>query len=344
MNIIKKIFKIPICQILYTSGLLHCYLKYFYMRRKNFPVVIVYYHSFTRDPADQLDTRPALIHRMEDFVHSLDFIKRYFQVASLDQVVETLKQGQTFPRPTVVLTVDDGYENNYDILFPMLKKEALPATIFLTTDLIGTNRRIWSDTLAEVIRETDRPEIHLSGLFPIENFSLRTPAQKRESYIRISERLKDLPSKERESYLRYVEQQLDTATGEKQPVMLNWDQVREMHAAGITFGAHTATHPILTRLSVEEARDEIARSKQTIEQQLGEPTRHFAVPNGRREDFNRVLEEDCRKMGFESISTTQFGCNENPRDRWGLKRIGYDLPLSLFAINLTRAFLRGQGK
>jgi len=341
VKIVKKLFKIPACQLLYGSGLLYLFLKLIYARRKNFPVVIIYYHRFTHNPDDQLDNRPSVTHRTSDLIESLRFMKRFFQVISLDEAVARLKQGRPFTRPSVVLTVDDGYRDNYDILFPVLKDEKVTATIFLTTDLIGTNHRVWNEALAEAFLKTKKTELHLPGMFQTENFSIKNRQQKRRVYVKISEHLKDLPSQERESYVRFVEQELDPDYRNKQPVMLSWDQVREMRQAGIAFGAHTATHPILTRLAHEDAREEIARSKNKIEQELQERVKHFAIPNGRREDFNRVLEEDCRKMGFESICTTQFGCNEKSQDRWRLKRISHDLPISLFAINVTRAFLRG---
>ncbi|MDX1389136.1 MAG: polysaccharide deacetylase family protein, partial [Acidobacteriota bacterium] len=74
-------------------------------------------------------------------------------------------------------------------------------------------------------------------------------------------------------------------------LMLDWDEVREMAAQGISFGSHTATHPILSRLTRDEARAEIVESKRTIEEQLGIPVRSFAYPNGKRRDFNEETKQ-----------------------------------------------------
>jgi hypothetical protein len=90
----------------------------------------------------------------------------------------------------------------------------------------------------------------------------------------------------------------------------------------------------------DEAKREISESKRIIEENLGVPVRHFAYPNGRPQDFNGKLRSFCKEIGFESISTCDFGNNKTAEDVWALKRVGSYVPLSLFAVNLVRSFLR----
>lgn len=66
---------------------------------------------------------------------------------------------------------------------------------------------------------------------------------------------------------------------ERRP-LLRWAQVREMSEAGIAFGAHSRTHPDLTRVSSGEAEEEIVASKRAIEQFLERPVESFAYPYG----------------------------------------------------------------
>ena len=70
--------------------------------------------------------------------------------------------------------------------------------------------------------------------------------------------------------------------------MLNWDEIRVMQQHNITFGSHTVTHPILSRISAERVRTEIQRSKEMIEKHLNVPVRTFAYPVGRSQDFNEM--------------------------------------------------------
>jgi peptidoglycan/xylan/chitin deacetylase (PgdA/CDA1 family) len=93
--------------------------------------------------------------------------------------------------------------------------------------------------------------------------------------------------------------------------MLSWSEIREMHAAGIDIGAHTLTHPDLTRLPRERVETELRDSKRGIEDALGAPVQCFAYPHGR---FDAQSHELARRY---------FTCACS--DRLGLVRAGSDL-------------------
>jgi peptidoglycan/xylan/chitin deacetylase (PgdA/CDA1 family) len=106
---------------------------------------------------------------------------------------------------------------------------------------------------------------------------------------------------------------------------LRWDEVREMAAAGIDFGAHTRTHPILSRLAGErELAGEIGGSKRQVEQQVGRPVEHFCYPNGSTEDVGRGAVEATRAAGFRTAVMTESGLNYVGGDRFRLLRIGVE--------------------
>ncbi len=336
---LKRLLKLIICNLSYSSGLLHFYLKYVLSRRRHNPCVIINYHAFYHNLENCLETEGTVAHRIEDFKREVKFLKRYFKIISLDEVVDHLKRGEKFNKPTVAITIDDGFKNNFDLLFPVLKKENIPATIFLTAGLIGTQKKIWVNHLEDFILRTKNAEIHLNGSLKEEKYSLASREDKRRAYLSILRQLKDMPIKERNICMKEIESQLDIVESQERQ-MLNWDEVRFMRKEGISFGAHTCTHPILTNMPLKEAQREITESKQIIEYQLGEKVKHFAYPNGRPQDFNEELRQFCKDIGFESISTCDFGHNAESKDVYTLKRIGPPLPLSVFAFNLIRAFYK----
>jgi peptidoglycan/xylan/chitin deacetylase (PgdA/CDA1 family) len=87
----------------------------------------------------------------KSFDYQMNFIKRHgFQVISLADLVEGIKQGREFARNTVVLTFDDGYEDNYKYAFPILKKYEYPATIFLISDYVGQPGFLTWDEIKEM--------------------------------------------------------------------------------------------------------------------------------------------------------------------------------------------------
>jgi peptidoglycan/xylan/chitin deacetylase (PgdA/CDA1 family) len=105
---------------------------------------------------------------------------------------------------------------------------------------------------------------------------------------------------------------------------LTWEQIMEMRAYGITFGAHTHTHPILTEISFDSAEREICQSKEIIEDKLGEPAELFAYPLGQRKTFNRAIISLLKRHGFKLACSTLWGCDNSNTDLFALNRVRID--------------------
>jgi peptidoglycan/xylan/chitin deacetylase (PgdA/CDA1 family) len=105
-----------------------------------------------------------------------------------------------------------------------------------------------------------------------------------------------------------------------------------MQDAGIEFGSHTCSHPILTRLEEEDAKREIRDSKELIESHIGRAVRHFSYPNGKRADFSPELERQVRAAGYCSAVTTLEGPLRRGESQFALSRKG-----------ITEATLLGAG-
>src|SRR3989338_654665 len=287
---VKSIIKSIFCNGVYYTGLLHVYIKWRFLKRKEYPAVIINYHSFVQNLDNIIETHPSITHLIEDFKKEIRFLEQYFNIRSLDDIVDHLSANRKFTKPTIGLTIDDGYKDNYDLMFPVLKERNIPVTIFLSTAVIGTNLRNWYDRFANILQRTPAAELRMNGLFGCEKFRIRSMAQKRDVYNRVVKKLKNVDIEQRKNYLGQAEEQLGPP-GEERPLMLNWNEVRDMARSNITFGAHTHTHPILTKMPIEEAKEDIMWSKQIIEEKLGGSVRHFAYPNGRKTDFNKTLTE-----------------------------------------------------
>jgi peptidoglycan/xylan/chitin deacetylase (PgdA/CDA1 family) len=105
------------------------------------------------------------------------------------------------------------------------------------------------------------------------------------------------------------------------PLMLTWEEVSEMYRGGIHFGAHTGSHPALSKLKPEDAREEIRRSKRAIERVLNAPVTTFAYPSGRYGDFTPTTKALVEEAGFRCAVTTIFGNNEAGMDLYEMRRI-----------------------
>ena len=88
---------------------------------------------------------------------------------------------------------------------------------------------------------------------------------------------------------------------------LSWAQISDMRAAGFDIGAHTRTHPVLTRMEEGAARDEIRASKTAIEDHLGEAVSLFAYPFGMpRKDVSDRIIGIVAHLGFASAATILY--------------------------------------
>ena len=117
-----------------------------------------------------------------------------------------------------------------------------------------------------------------------------------------------------------------------------------MQKAGISFGAHTMTHPVLSRLALPEAERELRESKQLIENHLQTPVLDFAYPFGHAWDCSADVEHLAARVGFRSAVTTTWGVNRTGANPFALRRpqIGQDGSLSLFAFQMNQLFLRNE--
>jgi peptidoglycan/xylan/chitin deacetylase (PgdA/CDA1 family) len=302
----------------------------FLIKRQCRSVQILTYHRVNDEGDPFFPAAP-----IDVFAKQMDYLAHTHYVCSLEEAVERLKRNDV-PDNAVVVTLDDGYKDNYINAFPILKQLSIPATIFLATDAIGSERILWQDRVFSAFRETQLPL--LSGFannrrdFPLDTVKERVFAQ--------NEVLKLLWSLDRYERLRWIDclteqLQVDDKKASSN-LMLTWDEVRSMAQDGISFGSHTVTHPILSKLTAERVWDEISQSKRVIERQLGCMVRTLAYPRGKREDFNDGVKNMLKEAGYICGLTTMLGTNDESRDLFELRRYGpWGSSLPKFAMQLT---------
>lgn len=332
-KIIITIVKKPLYYLCFLFRTHHLILRFFSKTEITFPLVVLLYHQIIDGKTRYLDKGSVIHHHVKQFEKEMKFLSGNFRLASLDEVVNQLSRGEGFRQPTVVITFDDGYLNNYNLAYPVLRKYRVPATIYLATELIGTNLRTWPDQIEWALLETNREQIEMPELFDNGAIRLKSIHEKELANVKIAQALKRIPDAERRTRLRELFSLLgvDGASSEDR-IMLNWEEVLEMSKNGITFGSHGHGHPILSRLPVEVAREDIRLSKQIMEEKLGQQVKHFAYPNGSAEDFTEDLRTYCRQIGFNSVATVLYGTNApGESDVFALKRIGANSPVWMLA-------------
>src|SRR5262249_8960434 len=156
------------------------------------------------------------------------------------------------------LTFDDGWEDNYRCAFPILKARNIPATIFLVTGAIGTNKMLPEERLWRLWKMTERV-----GDTGVIRKRLEPLTGVLDGYQQIHQALKRVSFANKDEVLTDLERIYEVPQAKRR--FMTWEEIREMGAHGITFGAHTISHAVLTAESPEEARRQLAESRTEVE-------------------------------------------------------------------------------
>jgi peptidoglycan/xylan/chitin deacetylase (PgdA/CDA1 family) len=127
--------------------------------------------------------------------------------------------------------------------------------------------------------------------------------------------------------------------------MLTWDEVREMHALGMTIGSHTMTHPNLPNAGLTAARDELIASRMRLEEETGSPVTMFSYPNGGAERYlTPLIQQIVRDVGYEAATTSRNAFAGPESDLYALERIEVEESLQelVFALEVERFAFKPQ--
>lgn len=267
-----------------------------------------------------------------------EHLKKYYRPISLTELGLSLQHKRKLPPLAVVFTVDDGYRDFFLEAFPILSAHSIPAIVFLATDMLDTGRCLWVDWVGVLFNACSLPkiELELPGRPPVE-FRLSSPQDRKRAALETKAALKLTPNDQRLWFLAKLPGLLGLEAPPAIPpehAPLSWDEVRLMANAGVEFGAHTRSHPILSQVnSVDEVRAELCGSKQRIEQETGQPVLHFCYPNGHLCDFTPETVSIVRECGFLTAVTGEKGINFTDADRYQLRRLHQEpsTPLAQYA-------------
>lgn len=216
-----------------------------------------------------------------DAERNFAYLKRHYNIISLQDYLKAVRQGTKLPRKALVITFDDGHASNYAML-PALKKLNVPITIFLCSEIVGTQRHFW-------FRHSEEMKPQVEALKCVPN----------------SERLQKL-----EAFGFEQEKEFDNRQA------LTDNEIKEMQAT-VDFQSHTCFHPILPQCTDEVARHEILDSKTHLEEHYKLKINTLSYPNG---DYSERDIRLAKEAGYTCGVTVDSGYNSLRSDLFRLKR------------------------
>lgn len=305
--------------------------------------VVLCYHGVLPGNDDSYDLMNANFVAATAFERHLRWVARRYQLVPLRVIVDALKSGTNFPTRAATITFDDGFANNYRVAFPILRRLGVGATVFLTTDKIGVpGAQLWTERVKLAILLTPLTAVTLK-LREEQVYRLDRLRDRENATRLVLGAMKLAPVAQRDEWLNAIEQVCGRPALSPSDAMrcdfLTWDEIREMAAAGIEFGSHTKSHPILKSLDDAQLFEELSGSKRTIERELGTECYAFAYPNGKFADFGAREVRALEAVGYTCALTLEGGLVERDSHRFALNRVnvGRQYPPSLLNASLTGA-------
>jgi len=269
------------------------------------------------------------------FAQELELLTSCFNVLPLSEALGRL-QARSLPPRAVSLTFDDGYADNLEVAAPIMQRFGVRGTVFVASGYLDGGL-MFNDAVIEALRRAPR-RFDLSDLgFGV--FDLAGTDERRSASERLIVELKYRPADERR---RLAAEILERAGGARPDLMLTTAQLRRLRDSGVEIGAHTATHPILTRLESSAALDDMAACRETLQGILGERVQLFAYPNGRPgQDYDARHVAMARDLGFSAAVSTAWGAAYPGCDLFQVPRVApWDESSGRYAARLVRGYLQ----
>lgn len=269
-----------------------------------------------------------------------DHITGHFEPLSLADVVDAVKREVALPDNALTITVDDGYKNYALYGHPIFRRHRIPVTLFAVAGFAAGRLWLWPDQIEFGLEHTSKAKIPIKlGTAEVFELPLGLPSHNAESMSRLTEMLKVVPNEQRLAFMERFGSLCGVEipmTPPPQRAALNWDELRAIAAEGVEIGCHTESHPILTRLeSQADLEREIKGAKQSLEESLGLPVRHFCYPNGKAPDIDDRVVARVREAGFDSAVTCFWGLNSTRIEPLRIRRLPFDSALEFeYAVEL----------
>lgn len=226
-----------------------------------------------------------------------------YRFISLDRLYEMLIKGQKIEKQ-IVLTLDDGYKDNYTIAYPIFKKYNVPFAVYITTSFPEKKAILWWYELEDLIVKNEYLALS-NGM----KFICDSKEKKERVFLEIREIIISLSPDRFLTELNKLFFQYNIDWYKKcNDLCLTWDQIIELSSDDLcTIANHTVSHPALNKLTDERMSEEIIAANELIELKLNKQIKHFSYPFGSINECNKREFDFIKNQGFKTATTTRHG-------------------------------------
>lgn len=265
-----------------------------------------------------------------------------YSFISLDTLHNALLNNEKMSK-AIVLTLDDGYLDNFTYAYPIFKKHEIPFAIYVTTSFPDKTAILWWYTLEDIVIQNDSITLNDGS-----SFECKTQEQKIDTFRAIRQKIIHLP---KESFVDSIQalfkHNIVDWKSKVTELAMTWEQIKEISNDSLaTIGAHTINHFALADLSKDQLIHEVIGSKEIIESRINKPVEHFCYPFGGPKEVGEKEFAIVDELGFKTTTTTRNGSifPEHKNHLAALPRVmltnGFSL--SRFELTAIKRFLKGR--
>jgi peptidoglycan/xylan/chitin deacetylase (PgdA/CDA1 family) len=297
---------------------------------RNPGLTVLTYHRIA-DPAVNPFYDPVISATPDSFRAQIDWLCNHTHILTLETFIERAQNNTLWKEPTVLVTFDDGYRDNFDVALPILTERRVPATFFIPTAFLDTPQLPWWDHVAYVIKRAQvcRFTLERSLKGNVSPLHIDVEAMPRSAAIMtiiravlegtVDDERRFLGDLERRAEVRVDAESLGRS------LFMSWDQVRQLPESGakFTIGSHSHSHSNLARLDDDSQRRELTVSKQILETRAGREIRAFAYPYGWPGTYTKRTKAMISQAGYCAAFASRDGVSRrNTFDLWEISRLG----------------------
>lgn len=293
-------------------------------------LLILTYHRVLPSADERINfEQPGMYVSEASFDMQMRLLRKYFTVMPLHEWLVKAKNNEPLPKRTCAVTFDDGWQDNYAYAYPILKKYQIPATIFVVSSFVGSEKDFWPGRLAQLlfsVAKTGNQSLfrHVSWLNKSKlSYQFNNVSPSVDELDEIIMQCKQNSDSENHAYIDQAWQALAEEDSNLQEVnyraTLNQPELEEMLASGLVkMGSHTCNHiRMLDTLAIDTMQHEVGESKKQLESQFDASVELFCYPNG---DVSSAAFDQV-KQDYLGACTTVRGWNSSGSHLHLLKRV-----------------------
>jgi len=279
-------------------------------QHKGETLILSYHRVLPKSHPEYNNMQPGMVVTDDTFRNHMKWLTKYLEIVRL---ADLKRESKPSNQPKCVITLDDGWVDNYTYAFSILKEFKIPATIFLVSNMIGTNHYFWPEKLG----------ILLNNKITKELLTKKIKVKYGSEIINYNDLIELLKSKNDESIIEILDEvtkeaeKTDNFLNENRQI-LNIEEIKNMSESGlIEYGSHTANHIRLDKVPLMQSIRELTESKKQLESLLDTNISTFCYPNG---SYTSDVVEEVSK-NYDIACTTDKGWVDTNSDMHRLKRI-----------------------